>query len=556
MIKQFFNYIEQGIYADTRTAQKPFWHYAIGILFLLLVGIKLYANLEQQMDIQFADEAAYLRFGLDIPNSFNRNWGPLYCLWYKVLSFITIDTIKLYYLNYRLLGILLPVLVYILLLRININALLAVFMSFCLLTMESSVIAWPRISHFCLIILVLGLINITYLKDIVYKLLFFAIICLLCSYARPEFYLSFLMIVFILVIYLLIKRKTLVQKHFVALLAFVALVAVLHFIFRFPSNDFFGYKRSVAAFFQHFAFGMVYQKKVNADAWLIWEDLAKQYFGTCDSLLCLVKTNPKMFFSHLFLCIKILIVSLFVSFPNYCIPLVLIKYKKIKIILTILFYISFAYLLLNKNKRNYFLKLLQQNLFILILLICFVVPTFISCILYFPRMHYIYMQSILYIVVLAFLFETLMPIKCTKYVVAIVLVFSSSIILINGINYKFLNLNQNKEVANKTNQQLINYLQSLPNKKHTVFTNMPFVTGMLDHRFKEVNTIFDKKKTIPFKYYLENDSIDIIIVSETLLRDPHLSSDTSWNNFYNNYEQFSFKQDSLASNYYTILIKE
>ncbi|HOU47102.1 MAG TPA: hypothetical protein PLL99_04815, partial [Chitinophagales bacterium] len=72
-------------------AEENKWVYIFGVLLLLACGFKLYAGLTHTMDIQFADEAAYIRFGLDLFEQMNRNWGPLYSIWYKCLSFFTTD---------------------------------------------------------------------------------------------------------------------------------------------------------------------------------------------------------------------------------------------------------------------------------------------------------------------------------------------------------------------------------------------------------------------------------------------------------------------------------
>ena len=91
---------------------------------------------------------------------------------------------------------------------------------------------------------------------------------------------------------------------------------------------------------------------------------------------------------------------------------------------------------------------------------------------------------------------------------------------------------------------LVQHLEKKYSKKpHTIFTNLPFVTGMLPKNFKEVNTIFDKKKNIPFTHYLDSANVDIVIVLPSLLRDPHIASDSTWTNFYSNYTQFGFEKD-------------
>ena len=62
------------------------------------MGSRLYKN---HVDILLADEAEYLRNGLNLFDKVAKTKGPTYNLWYKLLSFITSDPISLYYLNYK-----------------------------------------------------------------------------------------------------------------------------------------------------------------------------------------------------------------------------------------------------------------------------------------------------------------------------------------------------------------------------------------------------------------------------------------------------------------------
>ena len=121
------------------------WQTFFGIILLLACGIKLYSGIQNSMDVQFADEAAYIRFGLDLFETMNRNWGPMYALWYKCLSFITTDTIQLYYLNFMTTSVLVGVLLYFFLLRISVKPTFALFISFCVLVSDLNISVWPRI---------------------------------------------------------------------------------------------------------------------------------------------------------------------------------------------------------------------------------------------------------------------------------------------------------------------------------------------------------------------------------------------------------------------------
>jgi len=97
------------------------------------------------------------------------------------------------------------------------------------------------------------------------------------------------------------------------------------------------------------------------------------------------------------------------------------------------------------------------------------------------------------------------------------------------------------------NKKLINHInKKFDDKQHTIFTNLPFVHGMLPTNFNEMNTIFDKKKNIPFKHYLDSAQYDIIIVVPSLLRDPHIKNDSTWLHFFNHYEEYNFKRDDFT----------
>lgn len=71
---------------------------------------------------------------------------------------------------------------------------------------------------------------------------------------------------------------------------------------------------------------------------------------------------------------------------------------------------------------------------------------------------------------------------------------------------------------------------------------MPFVRGMLSSNFKELNTIFDKKTAVPFQHYLDSAKIDIVILTPSTFRDPHIKSDSTWIKFMDNYTQYGFER--------------
>jgi len=515
-------------------------HYILGSILLLLCGIKLYYGIPETMDIQFADEAAYIRFGLDLFDQMNRNWGPLYSIWYKCLSFFSTDTIELYYLNFEITSVLIGVLLYIFLLRLSIKPVFALFIAFSVLVSDLNISVWPRISHFCMVLFLLALIAVSYLRSTVYKCLVFTLLCLLCSYARPEFYLSFVLMCVVTLISILYNRSLLGRRDILIFSGALVGIGILHVIFRFPSNDFFGYNRGVAAFYQHYAWNYKWRTHGTFDAWLYWEELAKKQFGDCNSIWCVIKTQPGIFISNTLFNVRTYFIQLLKTLP-FVFPIGVFHGIKLKLLLTALILLTYVALLIWKPSRQYFIQKISVYRFYLLLLFCLITPTLMSCLAVFPRDHYLYLQMpfllLLLISAFGYLFKkiNLTPVLFTVFGV---LLFLSTP---NVQRYEFMKVsNDSHSLCNK---KLVQYLErSFSDKPHTIFTNMPFVRGMLPTNFKEINTIFDKKKQIPFQHYLDSAQIDIVIITPSTLRDPHILLDTTWVQFMDNYKKYGFER--------------
>ena len=530
------------------------WQTFFGIILLLACGIKLYYGIQNSMDVQFADEAAYIRFGLDLFETMNRNWGPMYALWYKCLSFITTDTIQLYYLNFMITSVLVGVLLYFFLLRISVKPTFALFISFCVLVSDLNISVWPRISHFCIVLCLIALIIISFLKNNIYKCLVFTIMCLINAYARPEFYLSFVIMVIVTLICIYYNKSVLTRKDIYIFSGIVILIGILHFIFRFPSNDFFGYNRGVAAFYQHYAWNYKMRTNGTFDAWLYWEDLAKKQFGDCNSMWCVIKTQPGIFISNTLFNVRTYLLQL-LKVCSYVFPVGIFHGKKMQLLLTLLTIVTFITLLLRKKSRVYFLQKIYSYKFYLLILFCFITPTLLSCMVVFPRDHYLYLQMLFVLLILisafGFIFEYL-SLKPVFFIAFGILLFLATP---NVQSYSFMKFSTDTHAM--CNKKLIQHLEKkYANTPHTLFTNMPFVRGLLPTNFKEINTIFDKKKSKPFTHYIDSAKIDIVIITPSTLRDPHLTSDSSWVNFMDNPANYNFKKEVFCDCDLYLLVKE
>ncbi len=555
MFKRISVFIKTVFLQEEQTSSfKMNWQFIFGSMLLLSCGIKLYYGIQNSMDVQFADEAAYIRFGLDLFETMNRNWGPMYALWYKCLSFITTDTIQLYYLNFMITSVLVGVLLYFFLLRISVKPTFALFISFCVLVSDLNISVWPRISHFCIVLCLIALIIISFLRNNIYKCLVFMVMCLINAYARPEFYLSFVIMVIVTLICIYYNKSVLTRKDIYVFSGVVILIGILHFIFRFPSNDFFGYNRGVAAFYQHYAWNYKMRTNGTFDAWLYWEDLAKKQFGDCNSMWCVIKTQPGIFISNTLFNVRTYLLQL-LKVCSYVFPVGIFHGKKMQLLLTLLTIVTFITLLLRKNSRVYFLQKIYSYKFYLLILFCFITPTLLSCMVVFPRDHYLYLQMLFVLLVLisafGYIFEYL-SLKPVFFVAFGILLFLATP---NVQSYSFMKFSTDTHAM--CNKKLIQHLEKKYAKTpHTLFTNMPFVRGLLPTTFKEINTIFDKKKSKPFTHYIDSAKIDIVIITPSTLRDPHLTSDSSWVNFMDNPANYNFKKEVFCDCDLYLLVKE
>jgi hypothetical protein len=163
---------------------------------------------------------------------------------------------------------------------------------------------------------------------------------------------------------------------------------------------------------------------------------------------------------------------------SYVFPLAVFHGKKMQLLITAMVILSSFVLFIKKDSRKNFIDKLFSYRFYLLILFLFAGPTFISCLIVFPRDHYLYLQMLFMILILVSLFSFIfqsIDIKPFVFIGFGILLFFAT----PNINkYNFLKVNTNTDKL--CNKELIKHLErSYANKPHTIFTNLPFVTGML-----------------------------------------------------------------------------
>ena len=505
----------------------PVFYRIIGIFFICVIGILYTKDIELWIDIGLADEAKYLGDGVNFirarPDSF---WGPLYSLWYYFLNLFSGDAISLYYLNYRLMTILPCIGLYLFLLKIKVTSTLSFYFSFALLISMINLPTWPKVSHFCLTLIFIGLILVHTIKEKNARLLAALIISLIISYIRPEFILSS-----ILLLGILIKRT--IRNNFGTkrILFAVLTTVVLLLLFGIPYSP----GRNLTAFGQAYHKYLDLGDRIDDDGAKDWKEILSEDFGNPKTITDVILNNSSKFIKHIGINLSkvpsLYINSIETLFPYNIFPVSLLI--KVLIVLSIIL-IVFVLLLFNRigNYRNIILNGFTENKDLLIFSIIFSLPPLLSMILYYPRSHYIILLlPLIYLVV----GQMITPLKFNSDVKNVI---SFCIIIL----VSFLLIPQLSSVLTKSNFKNLTAVQSIKNlnisERINLLENEGGLNVYLPGNYKWIKL---ESKEGNFTEFVDENNINMIYYSYSLNNTVQLKRDSTWFEFLNNPETFGFQ---------------
>ncbi|MFP2911252.1 hypothetical protein ACLESD_40755 [Pyxidicoccus sp. 3LFB2] len=278
---------------------------AVCLAALVLACVKLGRGVEGVLDLGLWDEADYLHRAFLLPERGlpDPEWGPLYSVWYFALSRVWPDPVDLYYGNTRLLLLLTTVAGYVFLRRVGAKPWLALAgAAVYLLSMAPHVLPRPTLLSVFIILVALG--AATSARTPAGACIRVGLGLLIASFARPEYFLSFLLMSLLLGGLLAhgVWRggwKTrapwlrALRTGAAYGLAALALVAVMGNPFGNTSN------RRFYAFCQHFADNHVRRTGLALNPWGECPKVISQVFGDVDTLGAAARANPGAFLTHL-----------------------------------------------------------------------------------------------------------------------------------------------------------------------------------------------------------------------------------------------------------------
>lgn len=504
---------------------------------LLLCGLKYVYGLEAIMDIEFYDESAYLARGYNLlvhgfPESEN---SPFYALWYFLLSLIQKDPIALYYLNYKILAIALPLALYWCLRRLKVALLMALVTSFLFLVSYANLPMWPKVYHFTTLFVLVSFACATYIKK---KSHFFALLTfasLLSSFIRPELLIAFFIFGFVYLVSFFIQKSKKTMLDYSVLMSVSVVCFFLFFVWGFPLG---GGERSFVAFSQHFSRNWIRWNNSDLSNWASAVEIVSQNFGSSiDSIGSAFLAKPSLFLKHMasnFLYSPIYLGGIFFVHASLLLP-TSYYFQLIEAGLLALFIGS----LLFYKRKGLFIRIKHNfkiNKKYLSAIFIFSLPLFVSLIVIFPRAHYLlFLGTLLILAVFALLFhnkETSVGLKTTFLIALIFIVMTPAA---ESVFARKLD-----RVSKLENVQTIRFIQSAKISRELKLLDAH--GGYSIYLGENVKSVPFYKKEDEFKNYLVKNKIDLIVVDKFFEITSQSVNNKQCFDFLSNNKNFGFKK--------------
>lgn len=515
-------------------------------LTLLAAGWRYTDNLQRKLDILLSDEARYLTQGVEFYLNFappNAQSGPLYSAWYSLLVPLSRDAESLFFLNYRLVMIIPPALLYVLLRRLKVSIFTASFAALLLLISTSNLSVTPRISHFLLIVLFTFFILASITKDSVKTLLVLGLGFLLAAYARPEMFVAFLICFTAAIATYFFLERTRSNLLLLGSLATLAGAASL------ASGPVIVGPRSSLAFAQHYSRN-----------WLVWNEgseldpnresdqIMNYDFGRATSVFDAATTNPAAFLNHVRTNLANLPASIAETFAiNPAIPYALdIPPLVFKSLFAVIAAICMIAGLRTLPRRLSHLR--RNDRWLLLWLAITSAVMVLVCLVIYPREHYVFVLGALLLGVLAIVLDPFRERRPTPWrtEAAVALCAAVAILVVTP------SIGNYGPAGNRPRSHLVGLINSLGINSEVRLFN--FEGGLATYVARDWGrpsckisrcgtwTWFREKGAVPFDRFRTTNDINMVLVTPQLLRFSTMRVDPEWKTFLDRPELAGFEK--------------
>ena len=527
--------------------------FAVGIL--LIIGYKYLSGFENFIDIRLYDESNYLDHGVNLIRSGfpNAQLSPLYSFWYYFLSLFQPDNVKLFYLNYELLTIILPIFIYIVLRRYHVPLISSFLISVYFLISFTNFASFPKVGHFAIVLILSSFIIASFPKNHFDKLTVGLIGSLFASYVRPEFFITFLSL---LIIYVATFVNDFRSFHLRRLYKILMVVIIMVLNFSLIGIPFSSGARSFLAFSQHFSLNWVSWEKSSLSPWsrVNSDQIIQNNFADSKTIFECYEKNPHIFLKHINtnqknlpkICASQLKHSTLIFPDNRSYN----KLESLLLILTLILLVLYnvyrpGVKFISQFKNNFQSR---KGLWLFIVLYC--IPVLISTIVIYPREHYLTMLIILITIFTTTLIyfpekhiSNVIPNTIFLFVLGIILFIASP------------NMSTLKNYSDyKPNLTVINYLRSL---KITGNVNVLESEGGYNiYAGSNYNRIAEYQKKSGFYDFKNGYKINMVLLGGRLQHDKRFIEDSEWLYFLKNYKKFGFIKKNVPNSGFVILLNQ
>jgi len=527
----------------------------IAIMTLLLcAGIKFTWGLEKIVGLDIWDETAYLTRGVEmvqrgIPAP---HYAPLYSLWYLFLSLFQSDKIKLYYLNSKLLILLLPISLFYALRCCKVFKSAALFLSYFFLISIVNLTTGPRVAHFAAVLLLMTLAFARQQKTDTRSWCVFCAGVLISAYVRPEFFIGFLTGLSLCFFCFLGSDRSKMRENIffiISLMLFsLGLVSLLGLPMFIKDN------RSFLAFGQHFALNYYDWMGIQANGWLDWKEVMLSQFGKAKTIFDAFQYAPALFLRHVLYNalgeIKQILhlfvhVNIILPFPRYKLPEALAL-----LIVTLTFILRAVW-------RNKTLVVSVQGQRVLILqLVCVAFPAILSFLIIYPHPHYFIVFSQILLVGMAVLFASenvsglwgsaaLRPQLLTAGLLAVFLITP-----VASTKTEYFHKNERLN----DNVETIDFVRQLKIKGDVRLLAFEWYDrGYLGDNYHVISAL---KKNTSFNGFLKKRRINMIVDSDLFQQSARYKNDTEWLDFKTHYQALGFTKLKIKNTQRALYFKE
>jgi hypothetical protein len=536
-------------------AFEPNWIFiAIAFAFSILTLVKINWYMPRSYDIWLWDETWYLFNGISDGHNlfyfgdpyetatlysyfYRFENAPLYSAFYTSVHNFWSDATSTYLYGGNIIIILSIAMAFFAFLAVS-NSLVFSLACVGILTISNAASIWPRVS-----LAAIALISITVIATRLSKTIFSAtsimmVGAFLAAFIRPEFVLSLYIFMILNAFFAVHKAITfrsasLSSADLPALISIAALFG-LAVAWSFPILHLSA--KGFSAFGQHFAVRVVAKQGLDINPWVNWRRITEQSFPGANSVVSAFIINPRAVAAFL---IDNAVGTAEAAISTYIMPIT--PWHGLSRIVVLAFYAAVTYQVLRActYKTSQIRHFSGIDKMMVCAILIFMAPVAISCIIVYPRSHYLVMLAFLVLMLICTLVGhlTLEERPFTVVVASCVLFwFTPALYSIN-----------------QPNLEIIRKLRDLPG----ISTMVEIDGGWCTYLSPQCKTIFayDLDKVVDVKSYFDERRVDAIFVSEGLLRYTPVSGNPQFANIIEDPTASSWTVRTLNNESY-LLIRE